>query len=201
MTRRRLIAWPAMPVTEPTPTMWVEAQLCRGQLELRYGLTSGPGSTAVLLAPSQGMEAGDHPGARRCDGLWQHTCFEAFVASPGSEAYWEFNLSPSGDWNVYRFDGYRTGQSQEEYYSALPFQVLGPHPAPPDGGGAGLAPGERLELALQCPLPPQLAQVSQLELGFTAVLEQPDGALSYWALHHPGPEPDFHDRRGWIVRL
>jgi hypothetical protein len=35
--------------------------------------------------------------------------------------------------------------------------------------------------------------------GFTAVLELEDGSLSYWALHHPKPQPDFHDRGGWTV--
>ena len=28
------------------------------------------------------------------DGLWRHTCFEAFVGIPGAEPYYEFNFSP-----------------------------------------------------------------------------------------------------------
>src|SRR5579862_9201500 len=43
------------------------------------------------------------------EGLWQHTCFEAFVGIPGAEPYYEFNFSPGGDWAAYRFRGYREG--------------------------------------------------------------------------------------------
>src|SRR5688500_19029231 len=45
--------------------------------------------------------------------LWQHTCCEVFVARRGSSAYHEFNLSPSGEWAAYAFDGYRSPCAQE----------------------------------------------------------------------------------------
>ena len=44
----------------------------------------------------------------RAEQLWQHTCCEMFVARNGSPAYHEFNFSPSGEWNAYRFAGYRS---------------------------------------------------------------------------------------------
>src|SRR6186713_2098635 len=50
--------------------------------------------------------------------LWKHTCFEAFIALPDGEVYFEFNFSPSSQWAVYRFEGYRRG-------------VISLHPAPP----------------------------------------------------------------------
>ena len=43
----------------------------------------------------------------RTDELWKHTCFEAFLRAPGSDAYVELNLSPSSQWAVYAFTGYR----------------------------------------------------------------------------------------------
>src|SRR5207244_463731 len=43
----------------------------------------------------------------RAEELWQHTCFEAFVRTSASEAYYEFNFSPSTQWAAYQFDGYR----------------------------------------------------------------------------------------------
>jgi hypothetical protein len=48
--------------------------------------------------------------ARR-DELWQHTCFEAFLRTPGADGYIEVNLSPSSEWAVYRFTAYRQGMS------------------------------------------------------------------------------------------
>ena len=43
----------------------------------------------------------------RTDGLWKHTCFEAFVAPGELPEYHEFNFSPSLDWAIYRFSAYR----------------------------------------------------------------------------------------------
>jgi hypothetical protein len=45
--------------------------------------------------------------------LWQSTCFEFFLGLQGSPQYWEFNLSPAGHWNVYRFEDYRQGMIEE----------------------------------------------------------------------------------------
>ena len=41
--------------------------------------------------------------AGRADNLWEHTCFEAFIALENSPAYLEVNLSPSGQWTSIRF--------------------------------------------------------------------------------------------------
>ncbi len=40
-----------------------------------------------------------------------------------STKYWEFNLSPAGDWNVYRFTDYRQGMEEETAISSLPFNL------------------------------------------------------------------------------
>ena len=47
--------------------------------------------------------------SRRIDGLWQHTCFEAFIGIKDSSAYYEFNFSPSSEWAAYQFRAYRDG--------------------------------------------------------------------------------------------
>ena len=44
----------------------------------------------------------------RFDNLWKTTCFEIFWSHDGS-SYREFNLSPSGRWACYDFDGFREG--------------------------------------------------------------------------------------------
>src|ERR671919_495162 len=48
--------------------------------------------------------------AARSDGLWQHTCFEAFVRVSSDAEYYEFNFAPSIQWAAYRFSGYRSGK-------------------------------------------------------------------------------------------
>jgi len=190
--------------TTPGPQLWAQGCCSPAGLELRYRLIWTPANTTVRVPQRKSEVSG---GPQRLDGLWQHTCFEAFAGLLGSDSYWEYNLSPSGDWNVYRFSGYRSGQAPELAYGQLPLTVIGPRAAPPVSDCRQGSPRALLELELCCPLPPPLQQRLQagtapaLELGLSAVLEGREGELSYWALQHPGNEPDFHDRRGWLVRL
>ena len=119
--------------------------------------------------------------------LWRHTCFELFFATPGKAAYWELNLSPSGCWNVYRFVGYRRGMREERTV------------APPlcrTTKGADL-------LSMTCTLniSPFIDDADQLDIGVAGVIEAADGSISYWALDHPGEQPDFHDRRGFLLAV
>jgi hypothetical protein len=125
----------------------------------------------------------------RRHGLWQATCMELFLARPGQEGYLEFNLSPSGDWNVYQLDGYRQGLRPDPAWSALPLTRPDPTPA------------NTLELRLTTTLPAELAAAPQLEAAVTAVLQHRNGSCSYWALRHPGQEADFHRRDGFALRL
>jgi hypothetical protein len=126
---------------------------------------------------------------RRRDELWQATCLELFLALPGQEAYREFNLSPSGDWNVYRLEGYRQGLRADPAWTALPLSRRDPDPA------------TTLEMRLTTTLPAELAAADKLEAAVTAVLQHQSGSCSYWALRHPGPEADFHRRDGFALRL
>src|SRR5262249_19858662 len=45
------------------------------------------------------------------DGLWQTTCFEAFLKPAGGAGYLELNFAPSGEWAAYGFSGYRVGMA------------------------------------------------------------------------------------------
>lgn len=148
------------------------------ELQLRYVL-SGP--LAELLLPEPAAAP------RRLDDLWQSTCLEAFLALPGDPGYWELNLCPSGDWNLYRLDGYRQGLRPEAADRA-------------PGLRRQTAPGG-LELTASLPMPAPLAASAALDLGITAVIATHRGELSYWALHHPGDQADFHRREGFLVRL
>jgi hypothetical protein len=124
--------------------------------------------------------------ASRVDGLWQHTCFEAFVAVKGAPAYREFNFAPSGQWAAYAFQGYRDGGS-------LP-QALDPQITLRSSAN-------HLELdALICRESlSALPMNARWLLGLSAVIEEDDGVMSYWALKHPPGPPDFHDASGFVL--
>ena len=120
------------------------------------------------------------------DGLWQHTCCEAFVAAVDAPEYREFNFSPSGQWAAYRFADYR-----ERATGDLP-------PAAPQLEFRRTAGGCELLARLD---PALLPAGQALQLGLSAVLEAGDGSLSYWALAHAAQRPDFHLRAGFVLRL
>jgi hypothetical protein len=127
------------------------------------------------------------------DLLWQHTCFEAFIALPDSEVYFEFNFSPSSQWAVYRFDDYRKG-------------VTSLQPAPPPRVICRRRDGELdVDVDIHLDSIPELAQVvanaGELRLGVATVIENDQGRISYWALAHPAGKPDFHHRDGFAMTL
>lgn len=126
---------------------------------------------------------------RRADRLWEKTCFEAFVGAMGNPAYTEFNFSPSGEWAVYAFRGYRERA------------LLAEETSPPKI----TARRERESLALEAvvgpDLLPALAPGLGLRLGLGAVVEEATGMLSYWSLRHPPGKPDFHHPDGFALEL
>ncbi|MBS1158987.1 MAG: hypothetical protein H6R15_1406 [Proteobacteria bacterium] len=124
--------------------------------------------------------------AQAADGLWQHTCCEAFIAPAAGTAYREFNFSPSGEWAAYSFTDYR---ARDIAYHA-------PH-------------GPRIELQqlangfeLTASLAPALLPAGPAwQIGLTVVIEAADGSKSYWALAHAAAQPDFHLRPSFSLNL
>ncbi len=136
--------------------------------------------------PEYELEIG-HPGSPvRTDGLWQSTCFEAFVAIPRQDKYFEFNFAPSSQWAAYSFDNYRSAMADLETVHAPEISL--------DASTSHFA----LEASLI--LPDELAGV-EMEIALTAVIEEASGAKSYWSLKHPPGRPDFHHRDCFALRL
>ena len=127
--------------------------------------------------------------ARRTHGLWQHTCFELFIAAQNDAEYYEFNFSPSGEWAAYGFRNYRDG-------GAIDSDDLEPNIAVQQSG-------ETLELSavLRADRLSGIASEIRLSLGLSAVIEALDESLSYWALKHSLGKPDFHHPDSFAFEL
>ncbi len=174
-----------MPILRPFesihPKMQVTAQACplSGQrLQLAYRLQ---GDLGALHWPK--VQASQVSQNRRAHGLWQTTCFEAFVQAEQETAYLELNFSPAGLWNAYRFTGYRQPAN---------------HP-PPMTDRVHL---ERLEahatgLLAVVVLTDLWPATTALHVGMTAVLHERNGRLTHWALQHGGVDADFHRAGDW----
>jgi hypothetical protein len=170
-----LLCHPTSPCPTPVSIEVTVAALADGGLSLHYRITSQP--EAIRLPPAL------PPGP--ADGLWQHTCCEAFVAEAGN-GYREFNFSPSGQWAAYRFTGYR---ERDEAFAPA---------AEPTFTTTPLADGFALQATLPAALlPPGTNQY----IGLTAVLEAADGCKHFWALAHCAPQPDFHLRQSFALIL
>jgi hypothetical protein len=118
--------------------------------------------------------------AARRDGLWHHTCFEAFVRAPSGPGYYEFNFSPSTQWAGYQFSGHRSGMRATEGIDAPRIDVQ-PEPQ-----------SFTLRAALDVRGLPDLVREASWLVGLSAVIEDAHGGMSYWALVHPPGKPDFH---------
>lgn len=114
----------------------------------------------------------------RADGLWKTTCFELFLGFAG-KAYREFNFSPSTRWASYDFADYREGGANA-VLPAAPVIVAGRE------GVAVTLPAAVLDGAVVA--------------GLTAVINE-GGHISYWALAHDTPRPDFHRRSCFTLQL
>jgi hypothetical protein len=158
----------------------IEVEVSRprpGHLLLRYRAT---GNIARLRLPRRVPAA-------RADGLWRHTCFEAFLGAPGSAGYCEFNFSPSRQWAAYRFHSYRRG-------------MRGEREVPPPRIATRSTPA-RYELQVFMRLDRHPLRRAAWRLGLSAVIEEESGNKSYWALAHPRGRPDFHHSAGFACKL
>jgi hypothetical protein len=124
----------------------------------------------------------------RAEGLWKHTCFEAFIQPSGMSGYYELNFSPTRQWAVYGFEGYREGMRPIDL-SSLPAIAVRKDP-------------RQLELEATFSLPSAAAgAASSCRLALTAVVEEDNGRLCYWSARHPQGKPDFHHADNFVLEL
>ena len=148
-------------------------------LALSYRLTGDLDQVQLPVGPA---EQSPRP-------LWQHTCCEIFIRRAGLEPYHEFNFAPSGAWTAYAFERYRVGAPLLE-------DALDPH-IHVQRSSDTLELGASVWLDRLSPLHAS----SRLALALSAVIEQGDGTLSYWALTHPAGRPDFHHPQAFTLEV
>ena len=173
-----LVPHPATAPAEPTFKVWanVEHADALGAVA-STNIWFGVGAPADRFVIPQPLEP------TRMDGLWQTTCFEAFLRAEGEEDYREWNFAPSGQWAVYDFSAYRADMANAEVASPPYLRV--------EDNLTWWALGATVAVDAE----------RSWQLGLSAVLEEKDGTKSYWALAHPSEKPDFHAADCFIARL
>jgi hypothetical protein len=148
-----------------------------GTLRFEYRLS---GELAQVAIPAR-------VASQRAERLWEHTCFEAFVAPGVGPRYYELNFSPSSEWAAYEFDGYR--------------QAMRPLAL---AGAPQIAIAEtacELRVTASAAIVGLAGAAWPWRVGLTAVIEDRAGGRAYFALRHPRDNPDFHDAAGFAVSL
>ena len=139
---------------------------------LRYRVD---GCSALVVPPFKGHGQADE--------LWKTTCFELFLYD-GEGRYRELNFSPSGQWAMYGFAGYRhrDGDVALRDYPEIKH----------DTGESVFVQTVFIDAAIL---------LGAERAALTAVIEEKGGRPSYWALAHNGLKPDFHDPFGFRIPL
>lgn len=168
------------PTAQPLPDVQITGNITRNENKLNLDYTlKGNLAEVDIASPS------DTPA--RKDELWQDTCFEFFIGIKDTPGYWEFNLSPSRDWNVYCFTGYRQGMVEETAFTEFPFIVE--------------RRLDNLALSLDLDLAKILFTEAAIEVAITTVIKDKNSEVSYWALTHRGAAADFHLRESFVIEL
>jgi hypothetical protein len=174
-----LLPHPAAPAAAVRDLTVEVSRPARDQLGLTFRLN---GDLGVLRLPEPRPPV-------RSDGLWRHSCFEAFIGQANSSDYWEYNFSPSGAWAAYHFSDYREGMA--------PVMKGAPPAISQQIGSDSFSLKAQLDLSW---LSKTSAAVG-LRLGLAAIVEDRDRVLSYWALRHSAEKPDFHHADSFVVAL
>jgi len=125
---------------------------------------------------------------KRTGELWKTTCFEFFISQPDDPQYWEFNLSPSGNWNTYHIGAYRRLAFREETsIQRLRFSVQ-------------REPG-CLFAEAAVDMSPIITNEYPIQAAIASIIQSNDGHETFWALTHPNPQPDFHSRESFTLLL
>lgn len=134
------------------------------------------GDISQLVIPELRMSS------RRADELWRTTCFEFFWGPKDGSCYWEVNVSPSGDWNIYRFSDYRKNMCAAEEWKVNNFALL-----------RDSSSSIRCQFLIQGPQ--RDFALAETTAALTAVIHHRRLGIDYWALSHGGEVADFHRSR------
>jgi hypothetical protein len=165
-------------IDHPMPavqSITVEMAFDDQQLTLRYTVT-GQMDRLVFEAEKA---------AQRADKLWQKSCFEIFMRPVGERRYDEYNFASTGHWAAYGFTDRRHGMHDLN-------DVDPPH-----------IKSNRSDnlFTLDVVMPHIRLPQTGVDIGLSVIVEDVDGAHSYWALAHPEGQADFHNDACFALRL
>ena len=185
---------------------------CPAVQHLGYELLLESSSSLRLIVQLEGSLAATLPITNRVGqrqfGLWQHHCFELFIGELESNAYWELNLAPNGNWNCFEFSDYRKDQRESEAYSLAGLQAVRSAQSYRLEANIDIKPILKKKGLETMRLEARGLEARGLEkrslalsLGASAVIATAT-QLNYFSIRH-GATPDFHHRdhhMQWVLQ-
>lgn len=185
---------------------------CPAVQHLGYELLLESSSSLRLIVQLEGSLAATLPitnqVGQRQFGLWQHHCFELFIGELESNAYWELNLAPNGNWNCFEFSDYRKDQRESEAYSLAGLQAVRSAQSYRLEANIDIKPILKKKGLEKMGLEARGLEARGLEkgslalsLGASAVIATAT-QLNYFSIRH-GATPDFHHRdhhMQWVLQ-
>ena len=115
----------------------------------------------------------------RANELWLDTTFELFIAPTNSDEYWEINISPSTQWNVYHFTSYKEGMKESNIISQPTIKTDEYH--------------NEYRLTFESSVPKEyFDQASHINL--CVILLDQKGVRHFYSIKRREGSPNFHDR-------
>jgi hypothetical protein len=131
--------------------------------------------------PKNNIIFAHEPHDGRFSGLWQQTCFEAFIQPYGHKNYYEFNFTLQKAWNVFSFEDYRSPQPPAEVPEATLTSLT----------------AENSAVAASFHLPG--AKLGRVNISLCAVIVLKDLGVTYWSVKHADSKPNFHHFESFIT--
>ena len=121
------------------------------------------------------------PNKARLVKLWEKTCFELFIKNKDNQ-YMEFNFAPNFEWNCFYFNQAGAPLLEWEQMQTPVIDIL--------------LSSEHFFMFVDIKKEffPKgfFNEESELSAGITSVIKDNTGSISYWALSHADPRPNFH---------
>jgi len=120
---------------------------------------------------------------KRKDNLWKSTCFELFLASKTNKKYLELNISPSLDFNIYKFSDYRLGMKNENNLEILEINRK----------------KEDNYFALNFIIRKKtIFNIKDIIFNISAIIKYSNDKSMYYAINHDEKKPDFHKKENFV---
>ena len=150
-----------------------DISLIQNTLYLKY-MISGNISQIKLIPSKQSSE------------LWKNTCFELFLSNKNITEYLEFNWSPSGKWNTFKFHDYRDRANQNI-----------------DENSEFIVRNESYNIIFESKIILSKynshisLDINNLQIGMSIIVET--NSLEYWSNQHLNHRPDFHNKNNFLT--